>query len=69
MLTLVAMRGRDFALAMRASRLRCPRCGSRRVAVVFMPPLEGDKRRGAAKVPSKCKFGSPSPEIIPELNF
>jgi hypothetical protein len=48
MLTLVATRGRDFPLAMLASRLRCPRCGSRRVSVVFMPPLEGDRRRGAA---------------------
>jgi hypothetical protein len=48
MLTLVATRGRDFPLAMLASRLRCPRCGSRRMAVVFMPPSEGDKRRGAA---------------------
>jgi hypothetical protein len=48
MLTLVATRGRDFPLAMLASRLRCPRCGSRRVVVVFMPPSEGDTRRGAA---------------------
>jgi hypothetical protein len=48
MLTLVATRGRDFPLAMLASRLRCPRCGSRRVAVVFMPPIEGDRRRGVA---------------------
>ncbi|VTZ60825.1 conserved hypothetical protein [Sinorhizobium medicae] len=48
MLTLVATRGRDFPLAMLASRLRCPRCGSRRIAVVFMPPIEGDRRRGAA---------------------
>lgn len=48
MLTLVATRGRDFPLAMLASRLRCPRCGSRSVAVVFIPPSEGDTRRGAA---------------------
>ncbi|RVK57416.1 hypothetical protein CN155_12475 [Sinorhizobium meliloti] len=48
MLTLVATRGRDFPLSMVASRLRCPRCGSRRVTVVFMPPLTGDRRRGAA---------------------
>lgn len=48
MLTLVATRGRDFPLSMVASRLRCPRCGSRTVSVVFMPPGEGDKRRGAA---------------------
>lgn len=48
MLTLVATRGRDFPLAMLASRLRCPRCGSRSVAVMFIPPSEGDTRRGAA---------------------
>ncbi|RVQ02036.1 hypothetical protein CN069_14970 [Sinorhizobium meliloti] len=48
MLTLVATRGRDFPMAMLASRLRCPRCGSRAVSVVFMPPSEGDRRRGAA---------------------
>jgi|GEM_PF-681843 len=48
MLTLVTTRGRDFPLARLASRLRCPRCGSRRVAVVFMPPAGGDRRRGAA---------------------
>ena len=46
--TLVATRGRDFPLSMVASRLRCPRCGSRTVTVVFMPPPEGDRRRGAA---------------------
>lgn len=48
MLTLVSTRGRDFPLAMLASRLRCPRCGSRAVSVVFVPPGEGDRRRGAA---------------------
>lgn len=48
MLTLVATRGMDFPLSMVASRLRCPRCGSRSVTVVFMPPSEGDRRTGAA---------------------
>lgn len=48
MLTLVATRGRDFPLSMVASRLRCLRCGSRTVTVVFVPPTEGDRRRGAA---------------------
>lgn len=37
MVTLVATRGRDFPLARIAERLRCPRCGSRRVAVMFLP--------------------------------
>jgi hypothetical protein len=36
--TLVWTRGRDFPLDMLASRLRCPRCGSRRVRVMFDPP-------------------------------
>jgi hypothetical protein len=36
--TLVITRGRDFPLARLAERLRCPRCGCRRVAVVFDPP-------------------------------
>ena len=33
--TLAWTRGRDFPLALLASRLKCPRCGSRRV-VVFL---------------------------------
>ena len=36
--TLVWTRGRDFPLDMLASRLRCPRCGSRSVRVAFSPP-------------------------------
>ena len=36
--TLVCTRGRDFPLARIAERLRCPRCGCRRVAVMFGPP-------------------------------
>jgi hypothetical protein len=38
--TLVATRGRDFPLAGLESRLRCPRCGSRRVAVMFNVPKQ-----------------------------
>jgi len=33
--TLVWTRGRNFPLGMLESRLRCPRCGSRRVVVMF----------------------------------
>jgi hypothetical protein len=40
MATLVATRGRDFPLAELESRLRCPRCGSRRVAVIFNVPKQ-----------------------------
>jgi hypothetical protein len=36
--TLVWTRGRNFPLGMLESRLRCPRCGSRRVVVMFEPP-------------------------------
>lgn len=36
--TLVWTRGRDMPLALLAERLKCPRCGSRRVLVFFDPP-------------------------------
>jgi hypothetical protein len=36
--TLVSTRGRDFPLSRLESRLRCPRCGSRRVVVMYEPP-------------------------------
>ena len=36
--TLVCTRGRDFPLSRLESRLRCPRCGSRNVVVLFQPP-------------------------------
>jgi hypothetical protein len=45
MSTLVSTRGRDFPLARLADRLRCPRCGCRRVAVIFDPPKAGDLMR------------------------
>jgi len=48
--TLVWTRGRDFPLDMLASRLRCPRCGSRKVRVMFDPPTNTatiEARRGA----------------------
>jgi hypothetical protein len=36
--TLVWTRGRAFPLSRLETRLRCPRCGSRAVVVVFQPP-------------------------------
>jgi len=36
--TLVWTRGRAFPLGRLESRLRCPRCGSREVTVLFIPP-------------------------------
>jgi hypothetical protein len=37
--TLVCTRGRAFPLSRLDSRLKCPRCGSREMAVLFEPPL------------------------------
>lgn len=56
MATLVATRGRDFPLAQIGERLRCPRCGSRKVASCSRlrrgqndePPLCFDERDLAA---------------------
>jgi hypothetical protein len=36
--TLAWIRGRDFPIARLDSRMKCPRCGSRRVLVAFSPP-------------------------------
>ena len=36
--TLVCTRGREFPLSRLESRLRCPRCGNRRMVVMFEPP-------------------------------
>jgi hypothetical protein len=36
--TLVCTRGRGFPLGRLADRLRCPRCGCRRISVMFGPP-------------------------------
>jgi hypothetical protein len=36
--TLVCTRGRGFPLSRLDSRLRCPRCGNRRMVVIFEPP-------------------------------
>ncbi len=36
--TLVCTRGRAFPLSSLETRLRCPRCGNRRMVVMFEPP-------------------------------
>ena len=36
--TLVWTRGRAFPLSRLESRLRCPRCGSRNVVMLYQPP-------------------------------
>jgi hypothetical protein len=43
--TLVCTRGRAFPIGRLAERLRCPRCGCRRVAVVFGSPGEAGALR------------------------
>jgi len=43
--TLVWTRGRDFPLARLESRLKCPRCGSRRVRLAFIVPQESNRRQ------------------------
>jgi hypothetical protein len=44
--TLVWTRGAAFPLADLASRLKCPRCGSRRVSILFTVPAEPKEARG-----------------------
>jgi hypothetical protein len=36
--TLIWTRGRAFPLSRLETRLRCPRCGSRNIVVLFQPP-------------------------------
>lgn len=38
MMTLLCTRGRDFPLAMLQNVMRCPRCGSRRVRILWKFP-------------------------------
>ena len=40
MSTLIWTRGKSFPLSMLASRLKCPRCGSRQIALLFHTPKE-----------------------------
>jgi hypothetical protein len=43
--TLITTRGRDFPIAMLQSRLRCPRCASRQVRVIWHFPSDSDLKR------------------------
>jgi hypothetical protein len=46
--TLVWTRGRDFPITSLETRMKCPRCGSRRVTVLFhSPPAEPSVKRAA----------------------
>jgi hypothetical protein len=42
--TMLWTRGRNFPIAMLASRLKCPQCGSRKVAVYIEPPPNSGRR-------------------------
>ncbi len=59
--TLVWTRGRDFPLARLESRLKCPRCGSRRVRLAFgvpATPLHG-KARNDGIIYDLCRSSKP----------
>jgi hypothetical protein len=43
--TLVATRGRDFPISLLSTRMRCLRCGSRRIAVAISPPFHVGRAR------------------------
>lgn len=45
--TMLWTRGRDFPLGMLSSRMRCPKCGSRRVAVRITLPGTAGRARAA----------------------
>lgn len=45
MTTLLWTRGREMPLAILGERLKCPACGSREVAVMFIPPANANARR------------------------
>jgi hypothetical protein len=47
--TLVWPRGAAFPLAQLESRLKCPRCGSRRVVLLFEPPSGARTRMAGGK--------------------
>jgi hypothetical protein len=43
--TLVCTRGRAFPIGLLANRLRCPRCGSRKVTLLYDPPAGAGQAR------------------------
>ena len=45
--TLIWTRGKDFSLTMLESRLKCPRCGSRRVRVACTVPPSTERMRAS----------------------
>ena len=51
--TLVWTRGQTFPLSMLASRLRCPRCGSRQVRLVYSTPTNANVASGRVRTAAK----------------
>ena len=51
--TLVWTRGRAFPLSLLASRLRCPQCGSRQVALIYSTPTNANVATGRARAVAK----------------
>jgi hypothetical protein len=47
--TLVWTRGATFPLSGLESRLKCPRCGSRRIVVMFEPPSTRQRASGGGR--------------------
>lgn len=50
MMSLVATRGRGFPMARLPERLRCPRCGSRRIRVLYSFPEIDETKRAAGLI-------------------
>jgi hypothetical protein len=46
--TLICTRGREFPLGLLQQRLKCPRCGCRRISVMFGPPSNGGRAAARA---------------------
>jgi hypothetical protein len=44
--TLVWTRGRNMPLAGLSERMMCPRCGNRRVSLIFEPPMNAGRVQG-----------------------
>ena len=55
MMTLVATRGGDFHMARLAERLRCPRCGSRHIRVVWIFPDSMFRQRAVGMFRTGCE--------------
>jgi len=51
--TLVWTRGRAFPLSLLASRLRCPRCGSRQVRLIYSTPTNANVASGRVRAAAK----------------